>query len=217
MKQINTKILSASLLVAMMVVSSSIPAFAMENETTINDTPSQTNAAQARAAKSKAEHDNVKLAKAEAKSDDKPGRTAEQKQKVCDARKKSINHRVNGLVVSSQKAQRNIDRIFAKAQKYHDDKNVQLDNYDSLLAAAKSAQTTSAASVTALAAAVPTIDCSNGHAGDDAAAFRTQAKKTRADIKAYRESVKTLLKALHTTKSEAGQQWASYKIKKAAA
>lgn len=218
MKQLTSKFMSASLLMMLMVFSLSMPASAIESESTINDTPSERQdsakakqaEARAKAAEMKAKQAEarakVQEAKAEAKNDGKPGRTDEQKQKICNARKDNINLRIKRLTSSSQNAQKRIDSILAKAQNYHDTAKVDPADYDNLLETAQAAQTKSADSVKALADAVPTIDCSNNHAHDDVVNFQNQAKTTRTNLKAYRQSVKALLKSLHTAKTEGAQQ-----------
>lgn len=219
MKQIHTKLISASLLVSMLVLGSSIPALAQhgtdatdDNSTanTSSETPKTTSTSGRSVDKPKstartATENEVEHTKAEdttkAKqtlAEKKDARTAEQKHKLCENHKNGINTRVKRLVISSQNTQKRIDKIFTKAQAYQKNNNLQPADYDSLLATAQAAQSASSDAVAALKAAAPTVDCSNTQTSDSVAAFKTTAQQTREKLQVYRKAVKAVLQALQT-------------------
>lgn len=128
-------------------------------------------------------------------------KTAEQRQKVCEAHKSGLTNKFKRTVTNSQRIQTRIDEVFNKAQTYQQTKNITVANWDSLVASAQTAKAASAASITALQGVTPTIDCNSTSVASDVATFKTAAGQTRDNLKAYRTAVKALLKALITAKS----------------
>lgn len=122
---------------------------------------------------------------------------------ACNSSKKGAQQRISAISANTARFQTKLDTIFTKAQAYVTDKNLTVENYDALVAAVKTAQTTSAESVAALKALQPTIDCTQTTNAENVAAFRTAAHDTRDKLKAYMKSLKELLKAVRDAKHAA--------------
>ena len=127
-------------------------------------------------------------------------RTPEQHKKICEAHKDGLTNKFSHIVTNSQRTQKRIDDIFAKAQTFAQTSGQTPADFDSLVAAAMTAQTNSAASITALQAVTPSIDCNNTSVASDVATFKAAAQQTRDNLKAYKAAVKAVLKSLQTTK-----------------
>jgi hypothetical protein len=91
--------------------------------------------------------------------------------------------------------------VLDKAVKYQQTNNLTIDS--TLVANAQAAKATSAGSISALQTAKPAIDCTNPSVADEVATFKTAAQTTRSNLKAYRDSVKAVLKALEAAKAPA--------------
>lgn len=128
-------------------------------------------------------------------------RTAEQRQQACQTRKQGLQTKVDNLDRNAQKHQKRIDEIFAKVVAYQKEKNLSIDNFDNLVAAATAAQSQAEASVSALANLKPTLDCNKDSVASDVAAFKAAAEQARGDISAYKNAVKELLKAAQAAKA----------------
>ncbi|HSW37550.1 MAG TPA: hypothetical protein VLG37_04265 [Candidatus Saccharimonadales bacterium] len=126
----------------------------------------------------------------------KSNKTAEERTKVCEAHKQGLETKFTNISKNAEAYQARIDAILAKAETYKADHNLTITNWDTLLAAAKQAQTASAASIANLKSLTPSLDCNNVSVAQDVATFKVAAQQTRDDLKAYKMAVKTVLKAL---------------------
>ena len=155
----------------------------------------------------KAEDD---VAKKRSEIADKKAKNSEERKNRCESHKQGLTNKFERIVSKSQKIQTRIDGILDKAQAYKDSGGLNPDNWNTLLAAAQAAKTTSAASITDLQAISPTIDCNSESDASDVATFKAAAAKVRDDLKAYKTSVKALLKSLKdakpSTESEGTEQ-----------
>lgn len=122
--------------------------------------------------------------------------TAEQRKHKCEAHKQGLTNSFSRIVSNSQRLEARIDGILDKAVAYQQTNNVAAVNFDALLATAQTAKTNSNASITALQAVTPSVDCNNVSVATDVATFRAAVKQTRDNLKAYRDSVKAVLKSL---------------------
>ena len=127
--------------------------------------------------------------------------SGEEHKKVCEAHKKGLTNKFSRITANSQKIKTHIDNTFTKAQAYQQTNNVTVANYADLTAAVETAKTAAADSITALKAVTPTLDCNNTSVASDVATFKAAAQDTREKLKAYRTSVKAVLKALHEAKA----------------
>jgi len=135
----------------------------------------------------------------------KSTKTTAQLEKRCVAHKQGLTKKFAAITTNSQRAQDRISDILTKVAAYQQTNNVQTANYTSLLTAAQTAQTTSAASIAALKAVTPTLDCNSTSTASDVATFKVAAQQVRTDLKAYRTAVKAVvadLRAAKTTTAE---------------
>jgi hypothetical protein len=133
--------------------------------------------------------------------------TADHRKNVCEAHKQGLTTKFTNIVNNSQKIQDRITGVLDKTVKYKTDNNLSPANFDSLLATAMTAQQTLADSITALKAVTPSLDCNNVSVATDVATFKTAAKTTRDNLKAYRTAVKAVVKSvLDTKKADEGSQ-----------
>ena len=192
-------------------LSSSASAIAHGNQS--DDQATATSSETSQSSESEAEHSGLEQRKAQfrKKAEDdvakkrselsqKKAKNSEERRKRCESHKQGLTNKFERIVNKSQKIQTRIDKILDKAQAYSDTSGIVPDNYASLLAAAQAAKTTSAASITDLQAISPTIDCNSESVASDVATFKAAAAKVRDDLKAYKTSVKALLKSLKEAK-----------------
>jgi hypothetical protein len=124
----------------------------------------------------------------------------EDRQKRCESHKQGLTNKFNNMVNHSQKIQAKIDNILNKATAYQASNGVTPTGWNDLLSAAQAAQAASADSIADLSTLKPTIDCNSESTASDVATFKAAAAKTRDNLKAYKTSVKALLKALKDAK-----------------
>ncbi len=135
------------------------------------------------------------------KSDSKkPEHSQEERKKICESHKDGLTNKFSHIATNSSRIQTRIDDVFAKALAFQQTSTTQVTNFDPLVAAAKTAQTNSADSITALKAVTPSLDCNSTSVASDVATFKTAAKQARDNLKAYKASVRAILQALETAK-----------------
>lgn len=140
----------------------------------------------------------------------KTKKTPEELQKKCEERKKGLETKLSRLSNNATKHQAKISAYLDKIVAYKVDNNIENADVDAAILSALDAKTTSEASVSALAALSPTVDCTSGAVASDVANFKAAAEQTRANLKAYRKAVKAVHSAVENiaeseTKTE-GQQ-----------
>lgn len=148
----------------------------------------------------------AKLRGAELLAAAKASHTAKSKterQKVCKVRKQGIENRSSRIVTAAERHQARIDGILTQVVAYQTDKNLAVANWDTLLAAANATKAESAASVAALKAVQPSIDCNSETVATDIANFKAAAEQARNDLKGYKQAVKALLTAVREAKPSA--------------
>ncbi|MDB5169157.1 MAG: hypothetical protein JWO41_513 [Candidatus Saccharibacteria bacterium] len=123
--------------------------------------------------------------------------TDAERQKRCEGRKVGIENRFDNIVNKSQNIQDRITAIYTKGQDFVTANNLQPTDYAALTAAADAAKAKSVDSIAALKAATPTIDCTNKDVAAGIQSFKTAAEQTKTDLKAYRDAVKAVFKAIH--------------------
>lgn len=120
--------------------------------------------------------------------------TAAVRQNFCNLHKDNLQGRFHGLTTSAQAIQTNITGIYTKVQAFKTGANLTVTNYDTLVAAAATAQATSAADIASLTPL--TLDCTSPTVATDVATFKASAEQVRSDLKAYRDAVKNLIRAV---------------------
>lgn len=126
----------------------------------------------------------------------KSKKTPEELQKKCEERKKGLETKLSRLSTNATKHQAKISAYLDKIVAYKVDNNINNADVDAAILSAIDAKTTSEASVSALAALSPTIDCTSGAVASDVANFKAAAEQTRTNLKAYRKAVKAVHSAI---------------------
>ncbi len=183
------------------------PVTKTETETETNDQPGVHEANEPSEVSSSTElhhRGDTILADMKTKHDEAKTRTPEQRTKACESHKKGLTNKFSHIVTNAQKTQTRIDGIYTKALAFQTSTNAQPAGIESLISIADGAKANSAASIAALKAITPTIDCNSTSVASDVATFKAAAQQTRDNLKAYRTAVKAVIKALETTKTSEG-------------
>lgn len=125
-------------------------------------------------------------------------KTPEERKAQCESHKAGLTTKFSNIGNNAQKVQDRISGVYTKAQAYQSANSLSPTGYDSLVATADSAKAASAASITALKAVTPTIDCNGTSVASDIATFKAAAQDTRDKLQAYKTSVRAILTALST-------------------
>jgi hypothetical protein len=138
-------------------------------------------------------------AKVQAEIKDKAStRTAQQRQQSCEARKTALTKRMANAVTAAQRHKDTFDSIYTKVKAFHDSKNLNVANYDNLVAAVDSAQADATAKIGALKSLDVTVDCTQVNSvTTNVSAFREAVSSSRDSLKAYRKALVALVTALH--------------------
>lgn len=122
--------------------------------------------------------------------------TQDHRQKACEARKSSLTTRMANAVTQANKHKAVFDKIYSRVKTFHDTKNLNVPDYDTLTANVDKAQADAAASITALGQLDVSIDCTSQTVADSVSAFQQAVKSSRDSLKTYRASITDLIKAL---------------------
>ncbi|HSX33566.1 MAG TPA: hypothetical protein VLF91_04485 [Candidatus Saccharimonadales bacterium] len=126
-----------------------------------------------------------------------------QRQQACEKRKDAIDGKLVGLANAGQRHLDNFNRMFDKIQAFQAKNQVNLSNYDALVAAATAKQAAATAAVDALKTSGGTIDCSASDPAANLAIDKTAADDARTALQAYKSALKDLITALMNAKSSA--------------
>ncbi|HSX43215.1 MAG TPA: hypothetical protein VLF59_03965 [Candidatus Saccharimonadales bacterium] len=123
------------------------------------------------------------------------------RQQACKRHELGIDNRFATLGTKATKHLDAFDSIFVKVQAYQTAHDLQVANYDTLLADAQAKQASAKAAVDALSALAGTkIDCTAADPAATVATVKTVAGDARTALQAYRVSLKTLVRALLAAK-----------------
>lgn len=122
--------------------------------------------------------------------------TQEHRQQACEARKANLSKRMNNAVRQAQNHKAVFDKIYQRVKNFHDNKQLNVANYETLVANVDKAQADSAASISALKSLDVGVDCTSQTVAGSVSAFQQAVKDTRDSLKAYRASIVELIKAL---------------------
>lgn len=122
--------------------------------------------------------------------------TEQHRQMACEARKTNLTKRMANAVTQANKHKAVFDKIYTRVKTFHDTKNLNVPNYDTLVANVDSAQADAAASITALQQLDVSVDCTSQTVADSVSAFQQAVKNTRDSLKVYRASITDLITAL---------------------
>ena len=120
------------------------------------------------------------------------------RQKSCEARKAGLIRRMSNAVAAAQRHKDVFDKIYTKVKDFHDTKNLNVSNYDSLVASVHAAQNDAAAKVAALKGLEVTVDCTQVDSlANSVSAFKQAVGASRDSLKDYRKALVALVSALH--------------------
>jgi uncharacterized membrane protein YheB (UPF0754 family) len=122
--------------------------------------------------------------------------TQEHRQKACEARKTNLTKRMSNAVRQAQNHKAVFDKIYTRVKDFHDNKQLSVDNYDTLVANIDTAQADAATSISALQTLDISVDCASQTVAVSVSAFQQAVKDSRDSLKAYRSSITELIKAL---------------------
>lgn len=118
------------------------------------------------------------------------------RQKACEQRQANIDKRTANFATAAQRHLGVFNKIFTKVQAFHDKKQLNVTNYDSLVATVTAKQTAAQTAVDALKALDVNIDCTQTDPATTVATVKTAVSDARTALKAYRSSIKDLVVAL---------------------
>ncbi|MBC7581399.1 hypothetical protein H7097_00845 [Aeromicrobium sp.] len=131
-------------------------------------------------------------------------RTTEQRQKACQARETGIDTRLDALGTRAQRHLDAFNSLFSKVQTYQTTAQLEVSNFDSLVADTTAKQATATAATAALSSLAGTkIDCASPDPASTLANVKVATTDARTSLQAYRASLKTLVKTLLTAKATA--------------
>lgn len=123
---------------------------------------------------------------------------ADAREKVCENRKADIDRRSDNFTTAAQRHLDVFNDIFTKLQAYHDKKNPNVSNYDTLVADATAKQTAATSAVAALKGLDVNIDCSSADPASTVANIKVAVQNARQTLGEYRTALKNLVVALKT-------------------
>jgi hypothetical protein len=120
----------------------------------------------------------------------------EARQKACTQRQNSIDHRTAAYASAAGRHLDTFNKIFAKVQAFHDNKHLNVTDYNTLVAAATAKQVTAQSAVDALKALDVTIDCTQSDPASAVATVKAAVQNARTALKDYRTAIKNVVVAL---------------------
>lgn len=138
----------------------------------------------------------------------------EQRQKACEQRQKSIDKRTTNFAAAAERHLGVFDKIFTRVQAFHDAKNLDVADYDTLVAAVTAKQAAAQTAVDELKALDVDLDCTQSDPASTVAEIKTAVAGARKALKEYRTSIKDLVTTLKgastaqstTTEGEGSEQ-----------
>lgn len=122
--------------------------------------------------------------------------TAEQKQKACEARAANINKRADNYAVRAQRHLDVFNKIFTRVQAFQANKQLDVANYDALVATATAKQAAAQAAVDQVKALDVNIDCTQADPASTVATLKAATANARTALHEYRKSIKDIVVAL---------------------
>lgn len=122
--------------------------------------------------------------------------TVAERQKACEARQKGIDVRTANYGTAAQRHLDVFNNIFTKVQQFHDSKQLNVSNYDALVATATAKQAAAQSAVAALKALNVQIDCTQADPASAVATIKSAVADARTSLQAYRSALKDLVVAL---------------------
>lgn len=129
-------------------------------------------------------------------------RLSQVKLKVCEKREASIQKRSTRLVAKAENIQKRFDRIIEKVDTYYIDvlmlKDVEIENYDELLANVEENRVAAATKLGAAESTASNFTCEGEDPKEQVKQFRTDMKAVISALQGYKKSVVNLIVAVRT-------------------
>jgi hypothetical protein len=122
--------------------------------------------------------------------------TVAQKQKACEAHAAEINKRATNYATAAQRHLDVFNKIFTRVQAFETTKQLNVANYDTLVATATTKQTDAQTAVDNLKALDVSIDCTQTDPASTVATLKTTTANARVALQAYRQAIKDVVVAL---------------------
>ena len=119
----------------------------------------------------------------------------DKKKALCESRLTIVNKSMGDVVTRSQSHFNRITDVYNKVTKFYADKGLTVSNYAALVAKVEAAKTAASTADTNLAAA-PKLSCGSDGPKADMQAFRNKRLDKVEAFGAYRDAVKSLVKAV---------------------
>lgn len=119
------------------------------------------------------------------------------KRKACENHASTIDRLMTKINKRHQNAFDHITRVATAVETFYTSKNLSVSNYDSLVAEANAAKSVAETAMQSQLA-IPTLDCNGKHPRADVASFKEKRQDSVDAMKAYRDAVKKLIKAVRT-------------------
>lgn len=148
--------------------------------------------AKQRAAEMKAEAE-ARKAERQAKAAEK---LSETKQRICQRRETIINNIMDRMNSRGEKHFELISKISTRVQEYKNSKNLEVANYDQLLAAVEASKTAAQTALDTVGQVQADFKCDGTDPKGAASSFKENMKTQNEALKAYRDAVKDLLVAV---------------------
>lgn len=139
--------------------------------------------------KAKAEENKAKREAAKAKLD-------LAKQRICERRQTIITNVMSRMNSRGQKQLDLITAVSTKVQEFKNSKDLTVENYDTLLAAVESSKVTAQTAVDTVKSTQIEFKCDGTDPKGVASSFKEAVKSQNEALKAYRDAVKDLIKAI---------------------
>lgn len=117
------------------------------------------------------------------------------KKKVCENHVSTINNVISAMNSRRQNAFDRITKVSEAVQAFYVKKNLTVANYSELLAQVTAAKSVAQSAVEAQTS-VPAVNCDGDHPRADIADFKEKRSASIDAVKAYRDAVKALVKAV---------------------
>lgn len=142
--------------------------------------------------------------KTTSQKENEQARIKETKNKVCSTRKDGAGNVENRVIARGQKRLDAYTKIAERVEKFKTDKGLSVTNYDALVSDVNAKKAAAQAAVDTLSAdkgQLPAVACGEGHGKPLVEKFRTDLKAEQAALKAYKDSIKTLIQAVKAAKT----------------
>lgn len=114
-------------------------------------------------------------------------------QEKCEAREEKLQKLVPKLSNSANRLKTVIDRKYDRVVTFYDEKEITVENYETLVADIELAKANAEASMETLETYEVEVDCEQSGIGGQLDAYRTAVKEARDDLKEYRKALIALI------------------------